>query len=88
MLTNVNQREYDCPMPRTPSKLPELASLAGAGQIIGVSKQYVHRLAARGELVGARLDGTGSWVFVKRYIQDYAASQGKAPVEPGPRDTE
>jgi excisionase family DNA binding protein len=66
-------------MPRTPTPLPDLVSLAGAARILGASKQYVHRLVARGEIVGARLDGDGAWVFRRDYIEGYARAVGKLP---------
>jgi len=69
-------------MPKTSPQLPELVSLTGAGRLLGgVSKQYVHRLAVRGELVGTRLDGDGSWAFRKDYVEEYARALGKEPVE-------
>lgn len=69
-------------MPKPSPQLPELVSLTGAGRILGgVSKQYVQRLAARGELVGARLDGSGAWAFRKDYVEAYARALGKEPVE-------
>ncbi|PRY56405.1 helix-turn-helix domain-containing protein [Glycomyces artemisiae] len=59
-------------MPRTSPELPELVSIPGAAAILGYSKQYVHRLADRGQLVGTRIDGNGGWAFVKKYVEEYA----------------
>lgn len=45
----------------TDRHMPKLVNLNGAAEILGVSPQYVHRLAERGELVGAKIGA--SWVF-------------------------
>lgn len=54
--------------PRDP-RLVDLVSLHEAADIIGVTRQYAHRLVMRGELRGARAGDT--WVFRRAAVQQY-----------------
>lgn len=51
----------------TDRHMPKLLNLNGAADLLGVSAQYVHRLAERGELVGAKIGS--SWVFRRTVVE-------------------
>lgn len=64
----------------TDRHMPKLVNLNGAAEILGVSAQYVHRLAERGELVGAKIGA--SWLFrrvVVERLRDQRNGTEKAP---------
>lgn len=64
----------------TDRHMPKLLNLNGAADVLGVSPQYVHRLAERGELVGAKIGA--SWVF-RRVVVERLREQ-RAPKEEAP----
>ncbi|HEY6117217.1 MAG TPA: helix-turn-helix domain-containing protein [Candidatus Dormibacteraeota bacterium] len=47
--------------PRTDKRMPALLSLSQAATVLGVVRQYAHRMAKRGELPGQQVGET--WVF-------------------------
>lgn len=47
--------------------IPDLVSLTEAADILDVVRQYAHRLAERGQLVGAKVGGT--WVFRRVVVE-------------------
>lgn len=60
----------------TDRHIPKLLNLNGAAAVLGVSPQYVHRLAERGELPGAKIGA--SWMFrrvVVERLRDQRASK-------------
>jgi len=68
----------------TDRRFPKVLNLNGAAEVLGVSPQYVHRLAERGELVGAKIGA--SWFFrrivVERARDQRAAKQAKEEAPP------
>ncbi|MFG1847760.1 helix-turn-helix domain-containing protein [Micromonospora carbonacea] len=54
------------PLPRDP-KIPDLVSLQEAAEILGISKQAVHKRVEAAQLVGARV-GT-AWVFRRAVVE-------------------
>lgn len=54
--------------PRDP-RIPDLVSLHEAADILGLSRQYAHRIVMRGELRGARIGTT--WVFRRVAVEKY-----------------
>ncbi|MFF3867336.1 helix-turn-helix domain-containing protein [Micromonospora sp. NPDC001898] len=60
--------------PRDP-KIPDLVSLQEAADILGISKQAVHKRVEASQLVGARV-GT-AWVFRRSVVE--AARPAPAP---------
>lgn len=68
-MTNVNQDRYSWPMtepPRDP-RIPDLVSLHEAADIMGVTRQYAHKMVKQGLLRGAKVGGT--WVFRKVVVE-------------------
>lgn len=65
----------------TDRHMPKLLNLNGAANLLGISPQYVHRLAERGELIGAKIGA--SWMFrhvvVERYRDQRTGGHEKAP---------
>ncbi len=57
--------------------LPKLLNLKGAADLLGVSPQYVHRLAERGQLVGAKIGA--SWIFRRVMVERLKAQRDGAP---------
>jgi len=57
--------------------IPDLVTLTEAAQILGVVRQYAHRLAERGELTGAQVGTT--WVFRRAVVQRLAAQRATTP---------
>jgi excisionase family DNA binding protein len=47
--------------PRTDKRMPALLSLEQAAQVLGVVRQYAHRMAKAGDLPGQQVGKT--WVF-------------------------
>lgn len=63
--------------------IPDLVTLQEAAEILGVVKQYAHRLATRGQLLGATIGSEGKvWVF-RRVVVERLRDQRK-PEEPPP----
>ncbi|MEV4521495.1 helix-turn-helix domain-containing protein [Micromonospora tulbaghiae] len=52
--------------PRDP-KIPDLLSLQEAADLLGISKQAVHKRAERGQLLGARAGN--AWVFRRAVVE-------------------
>jgi excisionase family DNA binding protein len=64
----------------TDRHMPKLLNLNGAAEVLGVSAQYAHRLAERGELVGVKIGA--SWLFrrvVVERLRDQRAGNHSAP---------
>ncbi|WP_250029918.1 helix-turn-helix domain-containing protein [Paractinoplanes maris] len=64
----------------TDRHMPKLLNLNGAAEVLGVSPQYVHRLAERGQLVGAKIGA--SWYFrrvVVERLRDQRAGNDEGP---------
>lgn len=57
--------------------IPDLVSLAEAGEILGVTRQGVHKMVVRGELRGARVGTT--WVFRRVVVERIAAKAKDGP---------
>ncbi len=53
--------------PKTDRKIPDLVSLAEAGEILGMSKQAAHKRLMRGELPGRQVGTT--WVFRRSVVE-------------------
>lgn len=51
----------------TDRHMPRLLNLNGAADLLGVSAQYVHRLAEREELPGLKLGS--SWIFRRVVVE-------------------
>ncbi len=68
--------------PRTDKRMPALLSLDQAAKVLGVVRQYAHRMAKDGRLPGQQVGKT--WVFrtavVLRVRADRAEQQGAPPV--------
>lgn len=54
--------------------IPDLVSLTEAAEILDVVRQYVHRLAERGQLVGAKVGST--WVFRRVVVERLRDQRG------------
>ncbi|MEU4558451.1 helix-turn-helix domain-containing protein [Actinoplanes sp. NPDC023936] len=67
----------------TDRHMPKLLNLKGAADVLGVSAQYVHRLAEREELPGLKLGA--SWIFrrvvVERFKERRDQAKKNAPPE-------
>jgi excisionase family DNA binding protein len=61
----------------TDRHMPKLLNLNGAAEVLGVSPQYVHRLAERGELVGAKIGS--SWVFRRVTVERFDRQRKGGP---------
>lgn len=61
--------------PRDP-RIPDLVSLQEAADLLGISKQAVHKRAEHGQLLGARAGN--AWVFRRALVE---AARQPAPVE-------
>ncbi len=64
----------------TDRHMPKLLNLNGAAEVLGVSPQYVHRIAERGELPGAKIGA--SWFFrriVVERMRDRRAANDEGP---------
>lgn len=48
-------------------KIPDLLSLTEAAEMLGISRQAVHKRAMRGQLLGAQVGGT--WVFRRVVVE-------------------
>jgi excisionase family DNA binding protein len=59
--------------PPRDSRIPDLVSLHEAATIIGVTRQYAHRIVMRGELRGARIGTT--WVFRRAAVEKYGKNR-------------
>lgn len=57
----------------TDRHMPKLLNLNGAAEVLGVSPQYAHRLAERGELVGAKIGA--SWLFRRTVVERLRAQR-------------
>jgi hypothetical protein len=53
--------------PKADRKIPDLVSLAEAGEILGMSKQAAHKRLMRGELPGRQVGTT--WVFRRALVE-------------------
>lgn len=63
-------------LPPRDRRIPDLVSLREAAEILGVSRQFVHKLAAKGDLPGARVGE--AWVFRRTVVKQHATKAGKA----------
>lgn len=61
---------------RTDSTLPELVDISGAAELLGVSRQAVHKMVERGDLPGRQLNGR-TWAFARDRVQ--ALADGPLP---------
>lgn len=61
---------------RTDSTLPELVDISGAAELLGVSRQAVHKMVERGDLPGRQLNGR-TWVFARTRVE--ALADGPLP---------
>ncbi len=77
------QKRAAAPLNRycTDAAMPKLVNLNGAAELLGVSPQYAHRLAERGQLIGAKFGA--SWMFrravVEKLDRQRRGETGKAP---------
>lgn len=58
-------------------RIPDLVSLDEAADMLGVVRQYVHRLAQSGQLVGATVGKGKTWVF-RRVVVERLRDQRKS----------
>lgn len=74
--TVVHLVRYPDPMKEPPRDrhIPDLVSLKEAADILKVVRQYAHRLADRGQLVGAKVGGT--WVFRRVVVERLRDQRG------------
>lgn len=66
--------------PRTDKRMPALLSLDQAAHVLGVVRQYAHRMAVDGRLPGQQVSKT--WVFrtaVVIKVRDERREQKEAP---------
>lgn len=52
---------------KTDKRLPDMLNLNGAAELLGLSPQYVHRLAERKELIGYKIGS--AWWFRKAVVE-------------------
>jgi hypothetical protein len=55
------------PKPPRDRHIPDLVSLAEAAQILGVSRQAVHKMATKAQLLGTQVGTT--WVFRRVVVE-------------------
>jgi excisionase family DNA binding protein len=60
----------------TDRHMPKLLNLNGAADVLGVSPQYVHRLAEREELQGAKIGA--SWIFRRVTVERFKEQRDRA----------
>lgn len=61
--------------PKPDPKIPPLVSLKEAADMLGVVRQYAHRMAVRGQLRGRHVGGT--WVFRRAHVEWIVAQRAK-----------
>jgi hypothetical protein len=61
--------------------IPDLLLLKEAAERIGISRQALHKAAAKGQILGADL-GRGIWVFRSVVIEREAAARRKKDAPP------
>lgn len=59
--------------------IPDLVTLDEAATILGVVRQYAHRLAIRGQLPGATVGRGKTWVFRRAVVERLAKQRGPKP---------
>ena len=62
---------------KTDRHLPEMLNLNGAADLLGLSPQYVHRMAEREQLVGYKIGS--AWWFRKAVVERLKAQREKPP---------
>lgn len=77
------------PGPRRDPELPDLVSLSGAAEILGLAKSYVHELHQTRKLPGVRVEGARYWVFRKQVVLALKAElDAKRRIREQPGDTD